>query len=171
MSIASVSFASTSVTWDTLQFTPSPLFLSIYAHQTSLLAAAALQSSTRALAMPLPPFKGLGVFPRSNQPLPLVYFPSPALCCAQFLIKVRQRRRRAISPQIATLRSFCIGVVPTSMFVTLPPTSLGPSASPRHRLRPSSTVRTSSAAACGQRDWPEVAVKSQAFVSDRMALI
>jgi hypothetical protein len=126
MSIASVSFASTSVTWDTLQFTPSPLFLSIYAHRTSLLAAAALQSSTRALTMPLPPFKGLRVFPRSNQPLPLVYFPSPALCCAQLLIKVRQRRRRAISPQIATLRCFYVGAMPTSMFVTLPRPPWGP---------------------------------------------
>jgi hypothetical protein len=131
MSVASVSFASADATRDTPQFAPPSPLLFIHTHRTSLRAAAVPPSSTRALAMPLSPFKGPRAFPRGNQPPPPVYFPFPALCCARLLAGVRQRRCRATSPWTTTLQRLYANVVPTSVFAAFPPTYLSPSRRPR----------------------------------------
>jgi hypothetical protein len=63
--VASVSFASTTVTQDTPRFAPPPLLLSARSHQSSI----ALPQRRRRRPEP-PPFKGPGVYPRGNQPPP-----------------------------------------------------------------------------------------------------
>ena len=68
--VPSLSFALTSVTWDTLQFAPSPSD-SLCPHSLFLLRAATPPPPpSRPLAASLPLFKGPKDFPRGNQPPP-----------------------------------------------------------------------------------------------------
>jgi hypothetical protein len=135
---------------------PSPRFLSARAHRTSIHTAAASPSSTRVTTVPLPSFKGPRDSPRGNQPPPPLISLFPNLGYAQLLTGVRQRHRRAMSPQTATLRCLCAGAVPTSVFAAPSSTSLSPSialerpACPHPRLRWRSTMSTGGAAAGGQ---------------------
>jgi hypothetical protein len=81
VSVALVSFSSASVTWDTLQFTPSPSN-SLWPHSLFLLrAVAAPPPPSRPLAASLPLFKGPKDFPRGNQPPPpCISLPRSRLC-------------------------------------------------------------------------------------------
>jgi hypothetical protein len=114
--VASVSFVSTSTTRDTPRFAPPPLFLSARTHRSS----SAQPLSNRALVVPLPTFKDLGIFPRRNQPSPTPNFPFPALGGARLLVGVESHRHRATSSWIATLQRPCTGAVPTPAFATFP---------------------------------------------------
>ena len=126
VSVASVSFASTSVTWDTLQFSPSPSD-SLCPHSLFLLRAVAVSPpASRPHTASLPLFKGPKDFPRGNQP-PHPVFAFPALGCARLLTGVKSRRRRATPSWTATLWCLCTDVVSTLVLTTLPLTSLSPS--------------------------------------------
>jgi hypothetical protein len=165
VSVASVSFASTSATRDTSRFAPSPSIS--LCHRPFLRAAAAPPLSTRGLAVSMLPFKGPGDSPRGNQPTLAPIFPLSALGCARLLFGVELRRRQATSSWTATLHRPCADAVPMAEFATFPRTSLSPSRRPGPPACPRPCVRRSSTREPQLRP----AVQSPTFISDRMAQI
>jgi hypothetical protein len=92
MPVATVSSALASTTRDTPQFTLSPSSSLCPRSPVLHRVAEAPPPSTRALVVPLPPFKGLRVFFRGNQlsPAPNFSLPCPRMCAIARWSKVVQ---------------------------------------------------------------------------------